>query len=499
MVPPFRGIEGDMRRLIAAKQYFVIHAPRQTGKTTLLHALAHKLNAEGEYISLVVSVEQAGVPSFTEKLANERMVDSLYQMRKLFLSPEFYPPEPKHPISFKSYIQHWCEAMPKPIVLLIDEIDSLWDDVLVSLLRQLRDGFQSRPQSFPQSIALVGLRDLSEYKYKARGDNPSLGTGSPFNVKAESFTLPFFTRQEVRSLLDQHTQDTGQVFSDAVVDRIYHFGCGQPWITNALANYIIGKILKYDYSLPIKPEMVEQAKEGLIQERQTHLDSLVDKLEEPLVRNVIMRIVEGGLLNFDHANHAIRYCRDLGLISQTSPVRFANPIYREIITRVLNAPLQESLPSDLAETVWYLDQNGQLLIEKLLEAFVKFYRRSSESWLERFEFKEAGHQLLLMAFLQRVINGGGRIEREMAVGNGRIDLAIFWKTQVIPIELKLNHDRYVREDGLEQLSRYMDRLGQQHGYLIIFEKKPSTELPWEQRIRREYETVDGKQIEIWWM
>ena len=104
-----------------------------------------------------------------------------------------------------------------------------------------------------------------------------------------------------------------------------------------------------------------------------------------------------------------------------------------------------------------------------------------------------------MAFLQRIVNGGGHIEREMAVGNGRTDLAIFWQNQVIPIELKLHHDTYIREEGLRQLSRYMDKLGQPRGHLIIFEKLPSTELPWEKRIRRETEQVEGREIEVWWM
>jgi hypothetical protein len=133
-------------------------------------------------------------------------------------------------------------------------------------------------------------------------------------------------------------------------------------------------------------------------------------------------------------------------------------------------------------------------MDKLLQAFVDFYRRHSESWIERFQYKEAGHQLLLMAFLQRIINGGGRIEREMAVGNGRTDLAVFWREQVIPIELKMHHDQYSQSEGLQQLARYMDKLGQQHGYLVLFEKKNSEELPWEQRIRKETFQVEGKEI-----
>ncbi|MDZ4683284.1 MAG: hypothetical protein SGI94_22770 [Saprospiraceae bacterium] len=84
------------------------------------------------------------------------------------------------------YPTDWCRTPSKPLVLLLDEVDALYDDVLISTLRQLRDGFQSRPAGFPQSIALVGLRDIREYRMRACSDNPSIGAGSPFNVKAKS-------------------------------------------------------------------------------------------------------------------------------------------------------------------------------------------------------------------------------------------------------------------------------------------------------------------------
>jgi hypothetical protein len=373
-------------------------------------------------------------------------------------------------------------------------VDSLYDDVLISTLRQLRDGFQSRPQHFPQSVALVGLRDIREYRLRARADNPSIGAGSPFNIKAKSFFLPIFSREEVRGLLDQHTQDTGQVFSPEVFEKLYEYSGGQPWLTNALANEIVAEMLQNDYSKPIAPEMVETAKERLIEQRQTHLDSLADKIDEPRVRPIVMSIITGEAPSFDSFDDALRYCRDLGIITGSSPIRFANPIYREIITRILNSSLQQGIDSDLAQTAWYLYPDGSLDMDKLLAAFTDFYRWNSESWLERFQYKEAGHQLLLMAFLQRIINGGGRIEREMAVGNGRTDLAVFWKNQVLPIEIKMHHDARSQPQGLQQLARYMDKLGQKRGYLVLFEKKPSEELPWEQRIRRETHVVDDKEV-----
>ena len=498
MVNPFRDIYDDILRLIEAKQYFLIHAPRQTGKTTFLHSLAHRLNREGKYVATVCSLESAGYQSISVEDANHVFIQSMYNRASLFVDESNMPPHPdnysKSSVLLQRYLTEWCNRLEKPLVLLLDEVDALYDDVLISTLRQLRDGFQSRPSGFPQSVALVGLRDIREYRLRARADNPSIGAGSPFNVKAKSFFLPVFSLEEVRGLLQQHTDDTGQVFTEEVFQKLYEFSGGQPWLTNALANEIVAEILKNDYSCTITPDIVEEAKERLIAQRQTHLDSLADKLDEPKVKPIITAIINGESPTFDGFDDSMRYCRDLGIIANGDPVRFANPIYREIITRIMNSAFQRGINQDIAQTSWYLRPDGSLDMDKLLEAFVDFYRWNSESWLERFEYKEAGHQLLLMAFLQRIINGGGRIEREMAIGNGRTDLAVFWKEQVIPIEIKMHHNARSEPDGLRQISRYMDKLGQKQGYFILFEKKSSEELPWETRIRREVHEVDGKEV-----
>jgi hypothetical protein len=489
--------------LIEDMQYFLIHAPRQTGKTTFLHALAHRLNKDGNYVAVVCSLESAGYTSITVETANEVFVQSLYQTAKVFLSVDLMPPKPESysPSNFllRNYLTAWCESLSKPLVLLLDEVDALYDDVLISTLRQLRDGFQTRPNHFPQSIALVGLRDIRDFRSRARADNPSIGSGSPFNIKAKSFFLPAFSKEEVRGLLNQHTQDTGQVFSEEVLEKLYAYSGGQPWLTNALANEVVREMLNNDYSLEITLDLIELAKERLIEQRQTHLDSLADKIDDPRVRPIIMSIITGDSPAFDGADDAIRYCRDLGIISTGNPIQFANPIYREIVTRILTIGFSVGINQDIAQTSWYLNTDGTLDMDKLLDAFTQFYRRNAESWIDRYQYKEAGHQLMLMAFLQRIINGGGRIEREMAAGNGRTDLVIFWKAQVITIEIKMHHDKWSEPEGIEQLARYLDRLDQKTGYMVFLEKKSAMELSWEDRIRREVHIVDNKEIIIYAM
>ncbi len=483
MINPLRNIQESIYQLIENKQYFILHAPRQSGKTTLLHTLAHQINAEGKYDALVFSVESAGYRSIPENVANEKIIKSLIQASTVFGLKMIEYNESSHK-SLQNYLTEWTLQNTKPIVLLIDEIDSLYDDNLVSILRQLRNGFQFRPKAFPSSIALVGLRDVRDYKMKTNPEEKSLGGGSPFNIKAESFTLKNFSLQEVTNLFALHTHDTGQVFTEAVTKLIYHYTAGQPWLVNAMAHEIVNKILLNNTSKPITTEMVFTAKEQLILRRDTHLDSLIDKLAEERVKKIVIAIINGEELLHDTFNDDLQYCLDLGLVIKDANkgICFANPIYQEIVPRVMNNSMQMSLTPKVEPKCFFTKEN-KINMDALLKEFQKFYRKNSESWLERFTFKEAGHQLLLMAFLQRVINGGGQIEREMALGNGRCDLLVIYNNQNFVLELKIKRDEFYKEEGLDQLVRYLDKINEPHGYLIIFESKHSTEITWENRIK----------------
>jgi len=309
---------------------------------------------------------------------------------------------------------------------------------------------------------------VREYKAIIRKDTQSLGTASPFNVKSDSLFLKNFTKQEVFELLDQHTQETGQVFPPEAKEEIFRLSIGQPWLVNALARQIVYYILGNDFSKAITLEIVNEAKNQLILRRDTHLDSLVDKLRENRVKRIIQAIINGDNLPQNMYDDDIVYVRDLGLVSQASPLRFANPIYAEIVPRIMASPIQESISNDI-QTQWFVNSDGTLNMEKVLKEFQAFYRRNSEAWLDRYEYKESAQHLVLMAFLQRVVNSGGEITREMAVGNGRLDLLIKFGKQEFALEMKIKRDRNTIPDGKEQLCRYLDRLGLKEGYLLIFD------------------------------
>ena len=485
MVNPLKRLN-EVEKLISKKLYFTIHAPRQTGKTTYLHALAQKLNSEGKYSTVVVSFEQAGYAGITVEKTNEILIDCIYRASLRQLPTDEIPIKPNDVLSIKNYLEDWASSAKKPIILLIDEIDALLDNALISVLRQLRDGYQSRPKQFPSSIVLVGLHDVRDYRIQVRENQLSMGSASPFNVKSDSLFLENFSKQEVFELLDQHTTETGQIFPSNVKDEIFFLTNGQPWLTNALAAQIIDKILKNDYSKIITPEMVTNAKNQLILRRDTHLDSLIEKLKEKKVKTIVQAIINGDHIAFDILVDDIEYVRGLGIVSQSSPLEFANPIYAEIIPHVMAIPFQESIPKEIQPTA-FLDIDGKLDMEKALKQFQVFYRRNSQAWLDRFEYKESAQHLLLMAFLQRIVNSGGEIIREMSVGNRRLDMLIKYKGWEYALELKIKRDSYTIEDGKEQLGDYLDRLGLNEGFLIIFDPGKND---WEEKLY--YKTIEHK-------
>jgi hypothetical protein len=495
MVDPLERLKG-IQVLIDQGQYFVIHAPRQTGKTTFGLALMDKLNAEGHYSMLVSSIQPAAQgrdPVQAMKIAAMCIAkDSRLYLPEVEWAPAVESDKPFPEDGLLTYLQQWSLTNPKSIVLLLDEVDALLDDNFLAMLYQLRAGFTARVKGgFPHSIGLIGLRDVRDYKIRLGPEAQSMGTGSPFNVKAESFFMDRLSSAEIADLLSQHTAATGQVFEPAAFAAIEHLTQGQAWLVNAMAYHIVQRILDNDYSKPITEELVWQAKEALILRRDTHLDSLLDKLKEPRVKQVVTAIINGSAPNFDEYNEAILYARNLGLIAPTPPVRFANPIYQEIIPRVLSFGFQESFPQDDVDPFWYI-KDGKLDMDALLKAFQKFYRENSEAWLSRYDFREVGRQLLLMAFLQRIVNGGGRITREMAIGNGRADLVVDYGGQTFVLELKLKHTPADLDKGQHQLSRYLTRLNQPHGYLLLFELDAS--VGWDARIQWHDLTVDGKAI-----
>ena len=429
-VPPLSRIDlDDVLLLIEQQKYFVLHAPRQTGKTTVLLALMEQLNREGRYTCLYANIEAAQTYRSNVDAAMRTIVTQIAAAANWYLQDERLQAWALSALTerggsaLNALLERWARANDKSIVLLLDEVDALVGDTLISLLRQIRAGYAQRPGAFPQTIVLCGVRDIRDYRMHSAGQEIITG-GSAFNIKAESLRLGNFTASEMTRLYEQHTEETGQIFADGVLAQVWDLTQGQPWLVNALAYEACFQIKAgRDRHRPITTEQIAVAKENLILRRETHLDQLADKLREERVRRVIEPLLIGQDSALDLPLDDIDYVRDLGLVALDKPLRIANPIYREVIPRQLTASTEEMI---VQESAWYVQPDHRLDMNKLLAAFQQFFREHAEPWIERFQYKEAGPQLLLQAFLQRIVNGGGRIDREYGLGRRRTDLLLHW-------------------------------------------------------------------------
>jgi hypothetical protein len=508
-LPPLARFDREeILSLLEQKKYFVLHAPRQTGKTSSLLALMEHLNREGKYRCLYGNAEGGQAAREEVDQGVRAVLGELVSRARTHLADPF-------PAAIWQQVLHeyggvgalnqvltlWAEQSEKPLVLLIDEIDSLVGDTLIAVLRQLRSGYDKRPAHFPQSILLCGVRDVRDYRIYSDREKTIITGGSAFNVKAESLRLGDFNWEEVEQLYGQHTAETGQAFEPEALDLVWELTQGQPWLVNALGYETCFKMKEgRDRSQPITAERVQQAKENLILRRETHLDQLTDKLREDRVRRVIEPLLAGDTRPDLIPSDDIAYVHDLGLIRTEGQLAIANRIYQEVIPRELTYSTQLTLAQ---EPAWYVGADGRLDLSKLLTAFQEFFREHSEHWVERFEYKEAGPQLLLQAFLQRIVNAGGRLEREYGLGRKRTDLLVIWPypggVQKAVIELKIRYgslERTVKE-GLEQTWMYLDRSGAEEGHLVIFDRDPGK--AWEEKIFCQEGKYQGKRIQVWGM
>jgi hypothetical protein len=513
----------SVERLIEEEHYFVIHAARQSGKTTYLQDLERRLNGEKKYYTLYCTFEtlegvtdaEKGIPEVIRTIRNALIKGKIARGEDFARHADYS--------NFTGVLQKslsdYCCLLDKPLVLLLDEVDTMSGDTMVSFLRQIRAGYIERKPllpsfrrrlwgnvrgslpyyNFPVSVALVGMRDLRDYKMKIRSESETQGSVSPFNIKLKSLTLNNFTREEVAQLYGQHTKAEGQVFEQEAIDMVYDQTGGQPWLVNAIAREIIEETLEKDYRQPVTATLVRDAIQTIIRTRPTHIDSLMERLKEPRVRHIVEPMILGEI-GPNPADDDYLYCLDLGLVRQESGRLIpTNPIYAEVIARKLSEwPQMAMTASDTPANPNTFFHDAQIDISRLLEAFRHFWRENSEVWIEKLDYTEAAAHLVTFAFLQRVVNGGGLIIREMATGRGKLDICILYKDHKYPIELKVRRQKdsleTILSKGLAQLSGYMDTLGCQEGWLLVFDKREG--IPWEQKLFRREESSASNHITV---
>ena len=501
MLPPEERLVGaQLHRYIRDKLYWALHAPRQTGKTTFLKSWMREINSGDEAVSCYVSIERCQGIHESERSMPD-MCKAIQDNASFFdlPVPDVKTTAPNSMLT--ETLANWSALIaPKPLVVLFDEVDVLEGESLISFLRQLRGGFAGRGVGkFPVSVALVGMRDLKDYITQAKGGTP-VNPGSPFNIKEDSVVLSNFTQTDIEKLFAQRTEETGQAIDRDALDYVYEQSCGQPWIANSLFKRATMRVLHEDDYSNVTLAHISEAREQMILARETHLDSLAVRIQEPAIRRVMESLITGTPDPELTASEGFRICMDLGLVKkERGTPTVANPIYKETLARQLTYSTQDAIP----EPEWQWEKpDGSLDMDALLKEFQVFWRKNSEIWEQKSDYSEAFPHLLLMAFLQRVLNGGGRIEREYAAGRGRMDLAVEYNKKMYIIEIKLVHTydtpEEVRKEGISQIIKYRNSIDSNApSYLVIFDRRDAAKgIPWDEKIYWQEEAAPGGMVTV---
>jgi len=508
----------EVLSLIQGKRYFILHAPRQTGKTSCLLALQDYLNKEGKYFALYTNIEggyttrddvDGAIKTVVEVIINRLQKFNISQdiLDKLTNIANTGNPT----VRLTTALSYLSSVTPKPIVLFIDEVDNLMGEGLISVLRQLRSNYDARPTNYPSTVMLCGVRDIQDY----RTDMVEMKNRviSAFNISAKSLRLGNFIGEEVKELYLQHTKETGQVFADGCIEKVMEYTDGQPWLVNAIANEVTNEMTENrDRSVVITPAMIEVARERLTISRQTHIKQLEEKLREDRVQRVIMPTLTGEYA-LDLEYDDVDYCIDLGLVKKVDGiVVIANKIYSDVIPRQLTKLAQEKLPISIPST--WKNTDGSINVNNMLTLYKDYWYQNMAIWGKHMPgYKEACAQLVTLTYLNKIVNGGGTIEREAPVGQKKMDIYIkrnyyvglapnkTLKIQKIVLELKTIKDKQnyetEKQKAIEQTAEYAVLIGVKVAYILIFNRGKKKR--WTAADENEYAEYNGVKLEIWKM
>jgi len=268
---------------------------------------------------------------------------------------------------------------------------------------------------------------------------------------------------------------------------------------NALARRCVDDTVP-DRAVPVQGADMDEAADHLVRKRVTHLDNLGERLREPRVARIVQAVLLGDRgETLDRGSDDFRYVQDLGLLSEgPDGLTASNPMYADVLTRELTVDVQSVVP----RPAWpWKRADGTLDFPALIEAWRRWWRENADvlerGWAEG--YPEAVPHLMLLAFLQRVVNGGGTVDREFAVGRGAIDLVVHFGGRRHVVEVKRVPNAKVSlesvvDAGIAQLKRYLDGLGEDEGWLVVFDQRPDR--PWEERRWTREAEVGGKRLHL---
>jgi len=490
----------NLRRLVEKRTYFVINRPRQFGKTTALNFLAQSLQASGKYAPVLISFQGFTQRSHITEARFFTTVAKHIAERVMRVFPNL--PESTQAVSavndqdgFFDWLRNLCEHLPKKLVLLIDEIDAAPENVIIGFLAGLREMYLQRAQEpAPHCVCLAGMHDIKNLQARYREEKHSRGSASPFNI-AIDYELPPFSLANIRQYYLEHTAATGQVFDEKVFARMHEVTSGHPWLVSSLAKLLVEKIAPKPRQ-KIRLEHVQKAIQELIASRNANFDSLFKNAHHPRLFPLVLDLLEGEKYRYNIQDDDIDLGVKYGIFAESERrLGVANLIYAQVLFQHFERELKGLGIKEIVAANHFEDRHGRLNFRLILEKFQAFMKAKGREVVEHPTFREATGQLLLLSYLDQLVNGKGWTFKEVRTGKGRIDVLCCYGRQKEVVELKLWYGASRYSQGLQQLVKYLESESLDHGYLVVFDRREGA--------AHEYATsthvVANKRIEAWVM
>ena len=471
-------------------KYFIINRGRQYGKTTTLRLLAEYLKEDYVILSMDFQMmssanfadEHTFVVSFVEYL--ERILSAKKEILENLDSEAFQgmlslKREEKTSMDKLFYkLSRICKTARKPVVLMIDEVDSASNHrVFLDFLAMLRGYYLDRENSpIFHSVILAGVYDIKNLKLKIRPEEEHQ-YNSPWNIAARFNIDMNFSAAQIAAMLEEYEQDnhTGMNVEE-MAEGIYGYTSGYPYLVSAICKFLDEEIPEMDGFEDVASvwtkEGIQEAVKILLNENTPLFDSMVKQLDtfkdlKGLIEEVLY---QGKRVTFSPDVKSINLGVMFGFLKdKEGQIGIANRIFE---MRILNMLIsKESIKSEIFlygqnDKNQFIRQgrlNMDLVLEKFVAHFTDIYGDNDEKFLEKY-----GRKFFLL-YLKPIINGTGNYYLEAETRDARrTDVVVDYRGEQFVIELKIWHGNEYNERGEAQLAEYLDYYRLDKGYMVSF-------------------------------
>ena len=491
----------EILNMIEEESYFTINRPRQYGKTTTLLLLERKLVQDG-YLVLSLSFEGMGDERYkSEKSLIEgiflqiRRILSINKQNELLNMVKENEGKIDKLDEFGEFITEFIVKSNKKVVLMIDEVDKSSDNQsFLSFLGVLRNKYLLRSSGKDytfHSVILAGVHDVKTLKLKIRPDEERK-YNSPWNIAAQFEVNLSFNAEEIGTMLEDYGKYRNiSVDIKEIAEKLYYYTSGYPFLVSRLCEIIDTKILPKKEKHEWLVNDIETAVGILLKESNPNFDDLIKNLENnaELYETVYSFIIEGIQKSFNIYNPVINLGVLYGILRQKNEkARIHNRVYEQLIYDYMSSKKETSNMTPYNFKGNFIEGN-MLNMEKVLLKFQQFMKEQYSGKDEKFIEREG--RLLFLAFIKPIINGEGFDFKEVQISEERrLDIVITYLNRKYVIELKIWRGREVHEKGIRQIKDYIDRVGVDNGYIVIYDFNKNKEKEWQQ----DRVNVEGKEI-----